>query len=164
MVKLCRSAALYQVFSQTVVRTALPSHHLCAMKCVLPSNVASSTSILSQENCISLSPSILSGTYTYSFSTNLSKTFFATALSILWTVFIPTVWFAALNNCTKFSDLVAWCKARPSPICFGVNFFVIWITIYYVLGNAADSPLSITVFQWILHWALQNINAPKEKT
>ena len=37
------------------------------------------------------------------------KTYFAIALSIPWTVFIPIVCFSALNSCIKFSDLVAWC-------------------------------------------------------
>ena len=90
----------------------------------LPSSVASKTSILSQENCMSLSASMLSGIYTYPLATYLSKTLFAMALLNLRIISIPIVWLAAWKSRTSFSDLVAWCKAKPSPICFGVN--VLW--------------------------------------
>ena len=71
-----------------------------------------SKTILSHGNCISHSVSILSGTYTYPFlSTNLSKMYFAIASSIPWTGLIPIAWLSALNSCTRFPHLVAWCKA-----------------------------------------------------
>ena len=47
------------------------------------------------------------------FSTHLSKTNFAIASSIPWTGFIPIAWLSALNSCTRFSNLFAWCKAWP---------------------------------------------------
>ena len=46
----------------------------------------------------------------------------------------------ALSSSTRVSDLVAWCKARPSLICFGVNF--LFLT-FYILW--LDSSLGITV-------------------
>ena len=59
------------------------------------------------------------------FSSYLFKMLFAIDVSILLTVSIPIVWPASWNSCTRFSDLVAWCKVRPSPICFGVNFLAL---------------------------------------
>ena len=50
------------------------------------------------------------------FSTYLSKTNFAIASSIPWTGFIPMAWLSALNSCTRFSNLFAWCKAWPKAI------------------------------------------------
>ena len=85
----------------------------CNLKKLLP-NGAFSKAILSHENCISHSMSILSGKYTYPFfSTHLSKTNFAIASSILWTGFIPIAWLSALNSCTRCSNLFAWWKAWP---------------------------------------------------
>ena len=53
-------------------------------------NVAFSKAIVSHENCMSHSMSIISGKYTYPFfSTHLSKTNFAITSSIPWTGFIP---------------------------------------------------------------------------
>ena len=61
----------------------------CNVNNLLP-NVAFSKAILSHENCMSHSMSILSGKFTYPFfSTHLSKTNFAIASSIPWTGFIP---------------------------------------------------------------------------
>ena len=61
----------------------------CNVNNLLP-NVAFSKAILSHENCMSYSMSIISGTYKYPFfSTHLSKTYFAIASSIPWTVLIP---------------------------------------------------------------------------
>ena len=61
----------------------------CNVNNLLP-NDAFSKAILSHENGMSHSMSILSGKYTYQFfSTHLSKTNFAIASSVLWTGFIP---------------------------------------------------------------------------
>ena len=60
----------------------------CNVNNLLP-NVDFSKVILSHENCMSHSMSILSGKYTYPFfSTHLSKTNFVIASSIPWTSFI----------------------------------------------------------------------------
>ena len=142
LVKRCRYVSLlYKAFCQAVVRTALLSHHLCAIECDLLSTVAFSTSILLNEHCMSLSALILSGTYPYPFATNLSKTYLAVALAIPWTVFISIAWLFALNGCTRFSELVAWCKMRWSPINFDVH--VCGMTHHIIL--CPDSPLGITV-------------------
>ena len=84
LVKLCRYVVLlYKAFCRTVVRTVQ-----CNVNSLLP-NVAFSKAILSHENYMSHSMSILSGKYTYTFfSTHLSKTNFAIASSIPWTGFI----------------------------------------------------------------------------
>ena len=52
-------------------------------------------------------------THIHYFSTHLSKTNFAIASSLPWTGFIPIAWLSALNSCTRFSNLFAWCKAWP---------------------------------------------------
>ena len=103
---------LYKAFCQTVVRTTLPDMISVQynVNYLLP-NVAFSKAILSHENCMSHSMSILWGEYTYPFfSTHLSKTYFAIASSIPWTGFIQIAWLSALNSCTRFSNLFAWCK------------------------------------------------------
>ena len=85
----------------------------CNVNTLLP-NVAFSKAILSHENCMSHSMSILSGKYTYPFfSTHLSKTIFSIASLIPWTDFIPIGWLSALNSCTRFSNRLACCKAWP---------------------------------------------------
>ena len=61
----------------------------CNVNNLLP-NVAFSKAILSHENCISHSMSILSGKYTYPFFLHIcQKLNFAIASSIPWTGFIP---------------------------------------------------------------------------
>ena len=45
------------------------------------------------------------------FLTHLSKLNFALTSSIPWTGFITIAWLSALNSCTRFSNLFAWCKA-----------------------------------------------------
>ena len=77
----------------------------------LLSTVAFRKAISSHENCMSHSVSILSGTYTYTFLLKkLSKAYFAIALSLPWTGFSSIAWLSTLNSCTRFSNLVAWCK------------------------------------------------------
>jgi len=45
----------------------------------------------------------------------------AMLVSILLTVSIPMVWFAACIRSTRAVDLVVWCSAIPKPICLGVS-------------------------------------------
>ena len=80
----------------------------CNVNNLLP-NVAFSKTILSHENCMSHSMSILSGKYTFPFFRHICQK------RILQSHhrFHGLAWLSALNSCTRISNLFAWCKAWP---------------------------------------------------
>ena len=82
----------------------------CNVNNLLP-NVAFSKAILSHENCMSHSMSILSGKYTYPFFFDIfvKNKFCHSIINSMDWLYSNSVT-SALNSCTRFSNLFAWCK------------------------------------------------------